>query len=174
MTNLTQDQLATLIAQVVGQVLAGQTATPKATSKPQFLPKGGKAAPSDLASKDQHLINAFHRKGFKDVQLMDRTDPTKPFNVKPFKAWLDQGRIVRKGQRGIKGLFHVTQTDLLPGKASSLCQRSLPLVLSLAAPSWNQGHRGHPFGCVDHLSKGPTTRRCLCWWQRNCGRCSCS
>jgi hypothetical protein len=119
MTNLTQDQLATLIAQVVGQVLAGQTATPKATSKPQFLPKGGKAAPSDLASKDQHLINAFHRKGFKDVQLMDRTDPTKPFNVKPFKAWLDQGRIVRKGQRGIKGLFHVTQTDLLPGKASA-------------------------------------------------------
>jgi hypothetical protein len=98
-------------------VLAGQTAAPKASS--HFLPKGEKAAPSDLASKDQHLINAFHRKGFKDVVLMDRSDPAKDYNVRPFKGWLEQGRIVRKGQRGVRGLFHVTQTDPLPGKASA-------------------------------------------------------
>jgi hypothetical protein len=117
MTNLTHDQLAQLIASVVSQVMQGQNATPKASS-PRFLPRGEKAAPSDLASKDAALINAFHRKGFKDVVLMDRTDPAKPFNIKPFKAWLSDGRIVRKGQRGIRGLFHVTQTDPLPGKAS--------------------------------------------------------
>jgi len=116
MGNMTEQQLAALIANVVGQVLAGQTAAPKASS--HFLPKGEKAAPSDLAAKDQHLINAFHRKGFKDVVLMDRTDPTKPFNVKPFKAWLTDGRIVRKGQKGVRGLFHITQTDALPTKAA--------------------------------------------------------
>ena len=112
MGNMTEQQLAALIANVVGQVLAGQTAAPKASS--HFLPKGEKAAPSDLAAKDQHLINTFHRKGFKDVVLMDRDDPTKPFDVRPFKGWLDQGRIVRKGQKGVRGLFHLTQTDPLP------------------------------------------------------------
>jgi hypothetical protein len=114
MTNMTEQQLAALIASVVGQVLAGQTAAPKASP---FLAKGQRAAPSDLASRDQSILNAFHRKGFKDVQLLDRTDPTKPFNVKPFKAWLDAGRIVRKGQKGVKGLFHIHQTDPLPGKS---------------------------------------------------------
>src|SRR5262249_54416713 len=117
MGNMTEQQLAALIANVVGQVLAGQTATPKASS--HFLPKGEKATPTDLAAKDQHLVNAFHRKGFKDVVLMDRSDPTKPFNVKPFKAWLTEGRIVRKGSKGVRGLFHITQTDPLPGKASA-------------------------------------------------------
>jgi hypothetical protein len=117
MGNLTQEQLAALIANVVGQVLAGQTAAPKASS--HFLPKGAKADPTDLASKDAAIVNAFHRKGFKDVVLMDRADPSKPFNVKPFKAWLADGRIVRKGSKGVRGLFHVTQTDPLPGKAST-------------------------------------------------------
>jgi hypothetical protein len=118
MTNMTEQQLAALIANVVGQVLAGQTAAPKA-SPSKFLPKGSHAAPSDLASRDQQILNAFHRKGFKDVQLLDRTDPTKPFNVKPFKAWLDAGRVVRRGQKSVKGLFHVSQTDPLPGKAAA-------------------------------------------------------
>jgi hypothetical protein len=117
MGNMTEQQLAALIANVVGQVLAGQNATPKVSS--HFLPKGTKAAPSDLASKDAALVNAFHRKGFRDVVLMDRTDPAKPFNVKPFKAWLDAGRVVRKGSKGIRGLFHVTQTDPITGKASA-------------------------------------------------------
>ena len=119
MTNMTEQQLAALIANVVGRMLAGQSAAPKAASKPHFLPKGSHAAPSDLASKDATLINAFQRKGFKDVVLMDRNDPAKAFNVRPFKGWLEQGRIVRKGQRGIRGLFHIHQTDPLPGKASA-------------------------------------------------------
>jgi hypothetical protein len=71
-------------------------------------------APSDLASKDAALVAAFKRKGFADVVLMDRSDKSKPFNVRPFKGWLDQGRIVRKGSKGVKGLFHITQTDPLP------------------------------------------------------------
>ncbi len=117
MANLTQEQLAALIANVVSQVMQGQSAAPKAASA-KFLPKGAKAAPVDLASKDAAIVNAFHRKGFKDVQLMDRSNPKAAFNVKPFKAWLAEGRIVRRGQRGVRGLFHITQTDALPVKAA--------------------------------------------------------
>ena len=117
MTNMTEQQLAALIANVVGRVLAGQSAAPKAASKPHFLPKGGHAAPTDLASKDAALINAFHRKGFKDVQLLNRADPSQPFNVKPYQTWIKEGRVVRKGQKSVRGLFHIHQTDLLKAPA---------------------------------------------------------
>jgi hypothetical protein len=116
MTNtMTEQQLAALIANVVGQVLQGQSTSPKS----HFIAKGEKAAPSDLASKDANLIATFKRRGFKDVQLMDRADPSKPYNIKPYKAWIEQGRVVRKGQKGVRGLFHVHQTDPPPGKASA-------------------------------------------------------
>jgi hypothetical protein len=113
MGNLTQEQLAALIANVVSQVMQGQSATPKASP---FVAKGERAAPSDLAAKDAHIVNAFKRRGF-TVTLMDRTDPSKAFDVRSFKGWLEQGRIVRKGQKGVRGSFHASQTDLLPGKA---------------------------------------------------------
>ena len=45
---------------------------------------------------------------------MDRADRSKPFNVKPFKGWLEQGRMVKKGEKSIKGLFHISQTSELP------------------------------------------------------------
>ena len=119
------DKIATVIASSMQQGFAQLTAAlsqPKAAMPAQaktsykygtFLPKGAKADATSLAAKDQRIVNAFARKGF-SVTLMDRNDPTKPFDVRPFKGWLDQGRIVRKGQKGVKGLFHVTQTDPLP------------------------------------------------------------
>ena len=122
MGNLTQEQLAALIANVVSQVMQGQSAAPKAVS--HFKAKGEKAEPSDLAAKDAHIVNSFKRRGFKDVVLMDRADKSKPFNVKPFKAWLTDGRIVRKGSKGVCGLFHITQTDPLPGKASPKAKKA--------------------------------------------------
>ena len=72
-------------------------------------PKQSKA--QMLASKDKRIVAAFARKGIKNVVLMDRTDPNAPFNVKPYKVWLAEGRIVRKGEHGAEGLFHVSQTD---------------------------------------------------------------
>ncbi len=45
---------------------------------------------------------------------MDRNNPKASFNVKPFKAWLDEGRMVKKGEHGIRGLFHISQTSELP------------------------------------------------------------
>jgi len=110
---LSSDQISALIADGVAKALAAQGAAPQAAASPHFLPKGSHAAPVDLASKDARIVAAFARKGFK-VTLMDRNDPKAPFDVRPFKGWLDQGRIVRKGQKGVKGLFHITQTDALP------------------------------------------------------------
>ena len=68
---------------------------------------------ASLAKKDQQILRGFKRLGIKDVVLMDRSDKTRSFNVKPFKAWIADGRVVRKGQHGVKGLFHVSQTDQL-------------------------------------------------------------
>jgi hypothetical protein len=109
---LSSDQISAMIADGVAKALAAQGAAPSQPSGP-FLPKGSHAAPSDLAAKDAALIAAFKRKGFADVVLMDRSDKSKPFNVRPFKGWLDQGRMVRKGSKSVKGLFHITQTDPL-------------------------------------------------------------
>jgi hypothetical protein len=125
---LTADQISTMIADGVAKALASQGASPQAAS-PHFLLKGSKAAPSDLASKDAAIVAAFKRKGFTDVVLMDRSDKSKPFNVRPFKGWLDQGRIVRKGSKGCKGLFHVLQTDPIPGKASPSPKKGKPQLV---------------------------------------------
>ncbi len=100
MTEFTPQQIAQ-IAQILGAMNAAQTksGTPR------------KAKADILSAKDKSLLAGFHRKGYKDVVLMDRADPTKPFNVRPFNGWVAQGRIVRKGERGVRGLFHISQTD---------------------------------------------------------------
>src|SRR6516165_1386966 len=110
MANLTQEQLAALIANVVSQVMQVQSAAPKGAA-PQAK------QPMDLASKDRSLVNTFTRRGFKDVVLMDRSDKSKPYNIRPYKAWIELGRVVRRGERGVRGLFHIDQTDVIPSKA---------------------------------------------------------
>ena len=115
------DAISTVIVSSVSQAIAQAFAQqPKAaipaqayqyTKTSPFLPRGSKAPPSDLAAKDQRILNAFLKRGFKDTVLRDRANPDAPHNVKPFKLWLDAGRVVRKGQKGVKGLFHVDQTD---------------------------------------------------------------
>jgi hypothetical protein len=109
--SLTADQISAMIADGVSKALASGAAP---QSQPtHFLPKGAKAAPSDLADKDRQIVAAFKRRGF-SVTLMDRNDPKLPYDVRPYKGWLEVGRVVRKGQRGVRGLFHLTQTDALP------------------------------------------------------------
>jgi hypothetical protein len=108
MTKLDQGQLTQIVAAVIA-ALGNNTGTSAASSAKPPL--------NDLAAKDAAIVRAFTKRGFKDVQLMDRSDKSKPYNIKPFKAWLAEGRIVRRGQRGFHGLFHRDQTDLLPVKA---------------------------------------------------------
>jgi hypothetical protein len=97
MGNLTQEQLAALIANVVSQVMQGQTAAPKAAPV---------SAPVDkLAQRHAAILKGFQRKGYKDAKLF--------VDIKPFKAWYAEGRIVKKGQKSIKGLFHRDQTEVI-------------------------------------------------------------
>jgi hypothetical protein len=111
MTKLDQEALSQIVAAVM-QVLGNQgAASPKPA--PQFNNSFGKFDP---IAKDKQLLAAFHRRGFKDTVLMDRSDKTKPFNVKPYKLWLAEGRIVRRGEKGTRGLFHISQTDPVPAK----------------------------------------------------------
>jgi hypothetical protein len=63
-------------------------------------PASGKPPITDLAAEDRSLVNTFTRRGFKNVVLMDRADKSKPYNIKPYKAWVAEGRVVRRGERG--------------------------------------------------------------------------
>jgi hypothetical protein len=108
MTTISAEVLAA-IAQAVAQALATQQTSPKVTNGTGTAKP---ATPVDrLASKDAALLRAFAKRGYKDVVLMNRLDKSAPYNVRPFKGWLEQGRLVRKGEHGVRGLFHVSQTD---------------------------------------------------------------
>jgi hypothetical protein len=50
---------------------------------------------------------------------MDRSDRSKPFNIKPYQAWLQENRMVRKGEKSVRGLFHASQTDILKTAAKA-------------------------------------------------------
>src|SRR5262249_33826888 len=108
------------LAQIVGAVLKALQ-TQGAPSGASLQPKG--FGQFDPVSKDRHLLNTFSRRGFKNVVLMARADKSKPFNVKPYKAWIAEGRVVRRGEKGVRGLFHETQTDPIPPKAELTPQR---------------------------------------------------
>jgi hypothetical protein len=115
MTSIDMTKLAAIVAQSVAEALAAQTKPqqPSPSANGAAQPKIGKA--ERLAAKDASLVRGFVRKGFKDVVLMDRNDPSKPFNVRPFKAWLEQGRLVRKGERSIRGLFAPDDPNMIAG-----------------------------------------------------------
>jgi hypothetical protein len=99
---MTQVQLQKLVSDLVAQAVAGNGAV---------APKEKRTKAEMLSDKDRALKSTFTKRGIKDVVLMDRNDPTKDFNVRPYKAWPAFGRQVRKGEKSVRGLFHVSQTD---------------------------------------------------------------
>jgi hypothetical protein len=108
---LNQTQLAQIVSAVLAAFNTSNSSAPKAPAISSPVDK--------LAQRHAAIRAGFKRRGFQNVVLMDRNDPTKPFNVRPFKGWLEQGRQVRKGQRGVKGLFFIDQTDVIkPAKAA--------------------------------------------------------
>jgi hypothetical protein len=107
---LDQTELAQIVSAVIQALKVGDT--------------GAKTAPAakpgnSLEAKDRALIAGLVRKGIKreDIKLMDRANPAADYNVRPFKGWLDLGRQVNKGQHGIRGLFHISQTSPIAPKA---------------------------------------------------------
>jgi hypothetical protein len=59
-------------------------------------------APSE-AKSHAGIIDAFKRRGYKDVVLRDAADPSRPHTIRSYKLWLEQGRRVRKGEKGVMG-----------------------------------------------------------------------
>jgi hypothetical protein len=107
MTNpLNQDQLSQIVQAVISALQVQGTASAKPSSA---------AAGNSLEAKDRALISGLKRKGIPvdQIVLMDRNDKSKPFTIKPFKQWMAEGRQVRKGEKSIRGLFHISQTDLI-------------------------------------------------------------
>ena len=99
---MTQVQLEKLVSAIVSKAVAAQGVSE---------PKAKRTKAEMLAAKDRSIKATFTKRGVKDVVLMDRTDPTKPFNVKPYKAWIAEGRQVRSKEKSVRGLFHISQTD---------------------------------------------------------------
>ncbi len=98
---MTEAQISNLVKTL--EALLAKGAMPDVTK-----PTGDK-----FARKDKAILRGFAKKGIKNAVLMDRTDPTKAFNVRPFKGWVALGRIVKKGEHGVRGLFHESQTEEL-------------------------------------------------------------
>jgi len=48
----------------------------------------------------------------------------KPYgSVEKGTGWLAEGRVVRRGEKGVKGLFHISQTDPVPAKPEMTPER---------------------------------------------------
>jgi len=130
MATLDQTTLNQIVAAVLQALGNTSTASPKAPAVSQPA--------NSLEAKDKALVNGFRRRGIPldQIVLMDRNDRSKPHTIKPFKQWMAEGRMVRKGQHGIRGLFHISQTDVIApakpapkGKAKLTPVKSqLPLV----------------------------------------------
>jgi len=106
---MTQVQVAQALEALM--VLMGQNGhvAPKAKAKKQAKPAKMTKA-EYLAAKDARILAGFKRKKIEGVVLMDRDDLTKQFNVRPWKGWAERGQIVKAGEKGVEGLFHVSQT----------------------------------------------------------------
>jgi hypothetical protein len=117
------------LAQIVGAVLKALQTQGAASKDAAPVAKAG----NSLEQKDKALVNGFRRRGIPvdQIKLMDRSNPKAPFNVKPFKLWLQEGRMVRKGEHGIRGLFHQSQTDeIKPAKPAPKGKAKLTPVKS--------------------------------------------
>ena len=107
MAQLDQTQLSQIVSAVIQALQVQGTASAKPASQGNS---------NSLEAKDRSLVTGFKRKGIPvdQIKLMNRADPKAEYNIRPFKGWLEQGRMVKKGEKSIKGLFHVSQTSELP------------------------------------------------------------
>jgi hypothetical protein len=94
---MTNKDLKALAALIASQIKPSKKAAVKAKADPVDRKTAYEAA----------VMKGFVKKLGKTADIQLRV------NVLPYKLWLEQGRIVRKGEHGVRGLFHVSQTDVL-------------------------------------------------------------
>ena len=99
---MTMNQMQAMIDAAVAKALATQMPV---ASQPKAVKQDAKPTASAPVLTDRHksILAQFKRRGIKDPKLF--TD------IKPFGLWMKDGRIVRKGQKSVRGLFHISQTD---------------------------------------------------------------
>ena len=100
MTNAQFEQLLSLLTK-------GQNVKAKPAKRSVKKVKKTKAVRVSLEESDAQVIAAFNAKGIKTADIALRS------NVFGFNDWKAKGRIVSKGQHGVRGLFHVSQTEEL-------------------------------------------------------------
>jgi hypothetical protein len=110
---LDQTELAQIVSAVIQALKVGDT--------------GAKAAPAakpgnSLEAKDRALIAGLKRKGIPvdQIVLMDRNDPMRPFNVKPYKLWMQEARWCRKAST----VFAACSTSRKPARSNRLSRPS--------------------------------------------------
>jgi hypothetical protein len=123
MTNTQLAQIVQAVAAIVGTDLGkAKPAKRKYPAVKAHVPYKAKGT-ADVDAKTERQMRRLAKiaKGFKRLGVDVTFDKTtgRFNNVKPYKLWLAEGRIVRKGQHGVSGMFHVSQTDALdvPSKA---------------------------------------------------------
>lgn len=93
---MTEAQIVKLVASLIAPKVSKKRNVTKASE-----PIDRKAA------YEAAVMKGFVRKLGKSADIQLRV------NVLPYKAWLENGRVVRKGEHGVRGLFHISQTDVL-------------------------------------------------------------
>jgi hypothetical protein len=151
MTNLTSTQLlAALSALIQSGVLAAEQ--PKAGGKfgknsRKFAAfKGGSKAvkitrrtksgettdqPDKKLAYEASVVRGFMAKGLKQHQIELRSEGTN--GVQTYKGWMKVGRQVMKGQRGVKGCFHYSQTEPMDVTKADLVKASAEYAAAMAA-----------------------------------------
>lgn len=139
------------IAQITAAVIAALNSTkiPRKSRKYPSVAKREGYKPSNTSvelpvRQDRQIqrlakvARGFERKGIK----LEFDQVTGRFvNVKPYKTWLLEGRVVSKGQHGVSGLFHVSQTEVLPKEDAPVVPANFP-VTKLPAES-REHHMTH-------------------------------
>lgn len=119
---MTEAQTATAIAQAVAAALGMKglnRANPKRKTKGKKAKGREKLSETEkavfMAQNDAKCIAAFAKAGITDVKPR--------VNVLTYNKWVEQGRMVRKGEKSVKvgpfALFHESQTDAIPVAANT-------------------------------------------------------
>ena len=113
---MTNTQIATITAAVIAALNGSKKSYPAVKARKPYVNHRISKAVADpkldrALSRRAAIARGFARKGIK-VTFVNETGRFE--NVKPYKVWLAEGFVVRRGEHGVKGLFHSTQCDPLP------------------------------------------------------------
>lgn len=111
---LTKTEAATLVASLEAML---KVLKPKASTKVSAAVVPFRASRSNVTVQQNRVLsrNADVARGFSRRGIKLAFDPTSGrfVNVKPYRLWLQSGRQVRKGEHGVRGFFHISQTEAL-------------------------------------------------------------